>query len=188
MMTAVWLLTGGFVALALVWLRDRLAGFSAQRPADYADAPGEAMDIRRHLNGALEAEGVIYGPTGRVTSRFRGDFVATWEGNTCVLHERYLYASGVEEERAWHLTLGNDGRIRATAADVVGEGSGRQSGPSVQMRYRLRLPEDKGGIVLNATDWMYLTPDGTIVNRSQFRKLGLKVAELVAVMRRKEVV
>ena len=112
MMTAVWLLTGGFVALALVWLRDRLAGFSAQRPADYADAPGEAMDIRRHLNGALEAEGVIYGPTGRVTSRFRGDFVATWEGNTCVLHERYLYASGVEEERAWHLTLGNDGRIR----------------------------------------------------------------------------
>ena len=94
----------------------------------------------------------------------------------------------MEEERAWHLTLGNDGRIRATAADVVGEGSGRQSGPSVQMRYRLRLPEDKGGIVLNATDWMYLTPDGTIVNRSQFRKLGLKVAELVAVMRRKEVV
>jgi hypothetical protein len=33
---------------------------------------------------------------------------------------------------------------------------------------------------------MYLTPNGTIVNRSQFRKFGIKVAELVATMRPKE--
>jgi hypothetical protein len=30
---------------------------------------------------------------------------------------------------------------------------------------------------------MYLAPNGTIVNRSQFRKYGLKVAELVATLR-----
>jgi len=34
------------------------------------------------------------------------------------------------------------------------------------------------------TDWMYLAPGGTIVNRSQFRKYGIKVAELVATMKR----
>ncbi len=33
------------------------------------------------------------------------------------------------------------------------------------------------------TDWMYLADNGTIVNRSQFRKFGFKVAELVATMR-----
>ncbi|MEM7321134.1 MAG: DUF3833 family protein, partial [Pseudomonadota bacterium] len=32
-------------------------------------------------------------------------------------------------------------------------------------------------------DWMYLAPNGTIVNRSQFRKFGIQVAELVATMR-----
>jgi len=37
--------------------------------------------------------------------------------------------------------------------------------------------------VLKTVDWMYLTPDGTIVNRSQFRKFGIKVAELVATLR-----
>jgi len=33
------------------------------------------------------------------------------------------------------------------------------------------------------TDWMYLAPNGVVVNRSQFRKFGIKVAELVATMR-----
>jgi hypothetical protein len=31
---------------------------------------------------------------------------------------------------------------------------------------------------------MYLTPGGVIVNRSQFRKFGIRVAELVATMRK----
>ena len=31
---------------------------------------------------------------------------------------------------------------------------------------------------------MYLMENGTIMNRSQFRKFGIKVAELVATMRR----
>jgi hypothetical protein len=30
---------------------------------------------------------------------------------------------------------------------------------------------------------MYLVENGTIINRSQFRKYGIKVAELVATMR-----
>ena len=37
--------------------------------------------------------------------------------------------------------------------------------------------------MLSTVDWMYLTPNGTIMNRSQFRKYGIKVAELVATMR-----
>jgi hypothetical protein len=37
--------------------------------------------------------------------------------------------------------------------------------------------------VLDVTDWMYLMENGTIINRSQFRKWGVKVAELIATMR-----
>ena len=99
-----------------------------------------------------------------------------------------FYDSGDEVLREWNLTLGNDGRIRATASDVVGEGQGVQSGPTVQLKYKYKLPDEQGGHVLDTTDWMYLAPNGTIVNRSQFRKYGIKVAELVATMRRKEAV
>lgn len=179
---------GAGLALAAVFLASRLLGFAAQRPEQYADLPGEHFDLRRHLSGPLICEGVIYGPLGRVTSRFVGEMQATWNGNQGVMKEHFRYESGKEERREWQLTLGNDGQILARASDLVGEATGWQRGPAVQLRYRIRLPEDAGGHILNGNDWMYLTPDGTIVNRSQFRKFGIKVAELVAVMRRKETV
>ncbi len=177
---------GSALMLVLTYLKSLYFGFGAQSPADYIDHHGEAFDLRTHLNGPIECEGVIYGPTGRVTSRFVGEFNSRWDGNRGVMKERFTYDDGSVQDREWTLSLGNDGKIKATAPDVVGEGSGEQSGPTVQLRYRIRLPEDAGGHVLDTTDWMYLAPNGTIVNRSQFRKFGIKVAELVATMRRKE--
>lgn len=174
------------VALAIsggaLW--QRYAGFTAQRPADY-DTGAVQFDLRDHLSGPIECEGVIYGPTGRVTSRFVADMKGTWEGNTGTLSEVFRYDTGTVQEREWRLTLGNDGAIRAEADDVVGRGEGTQRGSAVVLRYKIRLPDDAGGHVLDTTDWMYLTPNGTIINRSQFRKYGIKVAELVATMRKK---
>ncbi|WP_420011304.1 DUF3833 family protein [Tateyamaria sp.] len=173
---------GALAMIALTWARSRYAGFVAQTPEDYA-ASGEVFDIRTHLNGPIICEGVIYGPLGRVSSRFVGEFECQWEGNKGVMNEVFYYNDGSEQTRAWNLTLGNDGKIHATASDVVGEGTGQQSGDTVQLKYKFKLPDSDGGHVLDTVDWMYLAPNGTIVNRSQFRKYGLKVAELVATMR-----
>lgn len=187
METLSYVVMGSVLVLILGYLKNRYFSFAAQSPLDYAAAPGEAFDLRRHLNGPIECEGVIYGPTGRVTSRFTGEFEAQWDGNKGIMKEHFKYDTGSEQHREWHLTIGNDGRIKAEAPDVVGTGQGTQSGPTVQLRYRIRLDEDAGGHVLDTIDWMYLAPNGTIVNRSQFRKFGIKVAELVATMRRKDV-
>jgi hypothetical protein len=177
-----YLLAGVVLAFSLNWARTRYACFLAQRPGDYADAE-DLFDLRKHLNGPIICEGVIYGPLGRVTSRFVGEFECEWTGNLGVMREHFRYDDGSTQDREWNLALGNDGRIKATASDVVGEGSGMQSGSSVQLKYRFRLPESAGGHVLDTVDWMYLAPNGTIVNRSQFRKFGIQVAELVATMR-----
>lgn len=185
METILFLALGSLATLSLVWAKTRWAGFQGQRPEDYADH-GPQFDIRTHLNGPIQCEGMIYGPLGRVSSRFVADFDARWDGNKGVMKEVFTYDDGSVQEREWSLTLGNDGRIRALASDVVGEGSGIQSGSSVLLRYKFRLPESAGGHVLDTVDWMYLTPNGTIMNRSQFRKFGIKVAELVATMRPKE--
>lgn len=179
------LLLGLALAAALGFARSRYADFLAQTPEDYGDGQPQ-IDIRQHLSGPILCEGVIYGPTGRVSSRFVADFDARWEGNTGVMKERFRYDSGAVQNREWTLTLGNDGRIKATAPDVVGEGSGTQKGSAVKLNYRIKLPEESGGHVLDTTDWMYLVENGTIINRSQFRKFGVKVAELVATMRRVE--
>lgn len=167
--------------LGASWLLRRLLGFSAQRPADYKGAP--AFDLRQHLNGPILCEGVIYGPTGRVTSRFVAQMHGEWDGNRGVLREYFRYDSGADQHREWRLTVGNDGKIRAEADDVVGQGVGTAAGGALQLRYRLRLPATAGGHVLDVNDWMYVTPNGTLMNRSQFRKFGFKVAELVATLR-----
>ena len=176
-------LLGGVIVITLMALRSRYASFQAQTPADYAGL-GPQFDLRQHLSGPIQCEGMIYGPTGRVASRFVADMEGTWNGNIGTLSEVFRYDSGTVQHRAWTLALGNSDDITATAADVVGLGSGRVEGPGVMLRYRIRLTPEAGGHVLDVTDWMYLMDNSTIMNRSQFRKFGIKVAELVATMRR----
>ena len=176
-----YVLLGMLTMAALFWSRSRYADFLAQRPEDYTG--GTQFDVRTHLNGPIICEGVIYGPTGRVSSRFVGEFDCHWDGNQGRMDEVFTYDDGSTQERHWRLSLGNDGHIKALADDVVGEGRGVQMGNAVRLNYRYKLPEGAGGHVLDTVDWMYLAPNGTIVNRSQFRKFGIKVAELVATMR-----
>ncbi len=166
--------------IALV-LRQILASFSAQRPQDYADGP--KFDPRQHLNGPILCEGVIYGPMGRVSTRFVAKMHGTWDGKYGVLREEFTYDSGAIAQREWRLTLVQDGHLRAEADDVIGAGSGAMAGGALQLRYKLRLPPSAGGHVLSVNDWLYVTPNGTLINRSQMRKFGIKVAELVATMR-----
>ena len=175
-------LAGALVVLALIALRNRYASFAAQAPSDYT-GKGPAFDLRQHLSGPLTCEGVIFGPTGRVTSRFVADMDGSWNGTTGTLSEVFRYDSGTIQQRAWTLALGPGGKIIATAPDVVGQGTGHVEGSGVVLRYRIRLTPEAGGHVLDVTDWMYLLENGTIMNRSQFRKFGVKVAELVATMR-----
>jgi hypothetical protein len=168
--------------LALVLARARFATFRAQGPQDYA-AQGPAFDLHRHLSGPLVMEGIIYGPTGRVVSRFSAQAQGNWTGDTGTLSETFTYDSGTRQDRAWHLRLLPGGRIEATAADVVGTATGQVSGNSVMLSYRIRLAAEAGGHVLSVRDWMYLAPNGSILNRSQFTKFGITVAELVATIR-----
>lgn len=173
---------GFLLAWALFYLKTRKMGFLAQEPEDYAPMTPE-LNIRDHLNGPLTCEGMIYGPTGRVSSRFVADMDVSWEGNKAVMREQFRYDSGTVQNREWHLEIGNDGRIKATAADVIGEGEGQQKGSALKLTYKIKLTDEAGGHVLDTVDWMYLVENGTIINRSQFRKFGIKVGELVATFR-----
>lgn len=175
-------LAGLIAAGAAFWARSNYLDFAGQKPEDYSDADLQ-FDLRQHINGPIACEGVIFGPTGRVSSRFVAEFNAKWDGEHGVMTEHFCYSGGTTQDREWRLQLLPGGRIRAEADDLVGIGEGKQEGSSVKLNYSIRLPDSAGGHVLDVVDWMYLVDNGTIVNRSQFRKFGIKVAELVATMR-----
>lgn len=173
---------GAVLAVLGQLIARRFLGFQAQSPEDYA-GQGPEFDIRQRLNGPIASEGVIYGPTGRVAARFVAEMHATWDGDTGTMTEKFHYDSGTVQDRSWVLKVGTHGRITATAPDLVGDGRGVQKGAGVMLRYTIRMPEASGGHALQVTDWMYLMENGTIINRSEFRKFGVRVAELVATMR-----
>lgn len=167
---------------AVVVLRRFTASFGAQKTRDYAGTAPE-FDIRRHLSGPMLSEGMIFGPTGRVATRFVAQMTGDWTGATGVLSEVFSYAEGGGQSRQWNIELGENGRFTATADDIIGTAQGQQTGATVRVTYRLRLTEAAGGHVLDVTDWMYLMENGTIMNKSEMRKFGIKVAELVATIR-----
>lgn len=171
------------VALLLIAIavRSRMS-FARHAPESYA-ATEPAIDPRHHLSGPIACDGMIHGPTGQVVSRFTAKMHGTWDGARGVLAENFTYATGTTQAREWRLQLGNDGTFTATADDVIGTAQGVISGSTIRLSYRLQLPKDSGGHVLTVTDWMYLNHDGVILNRSEMRKFGIKVAELFAVMR-----
>ncbi len=176
---------GILVAAIAFYLWQKQMSFRAQVPENYSYLH-PAFDLRRDLSGRFMCEGVVFGPLGRVTSRFAADVEAIWTGDAGLMSEHFRYDSGATQDRQWQLTLLGGGHVRAEAQDVVGDGVGQVSGSALQLLYRIRLPEDVGGHILDVVDWMYLLENGTIVNRSQFRKFGFKVAELVATFRRQE--
>jgi hypothetical protein len=156
--------------------------FRWQLPTDYADT-GPEFDVQKHLGGKMISDGVIYGPTGRVVTRFVAEMEGIWDGDEGTLAEFFQYAGGGGIDRKWYLKIGENGNFTATADDIIGVAVGIRSGSTVQLKYKLKLAENAGGHVLDVIDWMYLLDNGTIVNRSQMRKFGIKVAELVASIR-----
>ena len=170
------------LALLLWVLKDRLFSFRAQTPEGYVNL-GPEMALKTHLSGPIQSEGLIYGPTGRVTSTFVARMFGEWEGNTGTLTEDFTYSNGRTQSRKWYLRAGEGNQFTATADDIIGTAHGTVSGATISLRYTIVLPSDVGGHKLDVTDWMYLTEDGVIMNRSEMRMFGFKVGELIATMR-----
>lgn len=168
--------------LLAMFAKSHFLSFRAQSPQDYASTD-PAFALKTHLSGPILSEGLIYGPTGKMTNSFVAKMMGEWDGDTGTLSEEFTYSNGKQQSRKWFLKLGEGNTFTATADDIIGEARGTVSGSTIKMVYTIVLPEDAGGHSLNVTDWLYLTESGVIMNKSEMRKFGIKVAELVATMR-----
>lgn len=170
------------LVVVLVAAKTLLFGFRSQSPEDYAGTTPK-FSLKENLSGRIISEGLIYGPNGKMTNSFVAEMVGEWDGDTGTLTEHFTYSNGKVHDRKWYLKIGSGNTFTATADDIVGEATGIVSGSTVMMHYQIVLPPDAGGHTLTATDWLYLTDNGTIMNKSEMRKFGVKVAELIATMR-----
>ena len=98
-------------ALALALGLRYATGFRAQRPQHYV-ASTPVFDVRESLKGPMLCEGVIYGPFGRVSTRFVAQMFAEWQGNEGRMTEEFHYDSGTIQHREWTLKLSEMAKFR----------------------------------------------------------------------------
>ena len=137
------------------------------------------FDIREYLNGHLEAWGVLINRDGSAEPQFVVKMKGSWKGNEGTLDEEFTYTSGEKKTRLWYFHMTDDHHFTSTAADVVGTGVGQQYGNAVNMKYILRVPRNGKTIDIAMDDWLYRIDDAHVINRTEMRKFGFKVGELV---------
>ena len=181
----IWVFYITILILLISFIKINLFSFKNQKISQFK-CDSKIFDIRKVLEGNLVAEGMVYGISGRLSSTFTAQFLGNWVNNEGSFIENFQFSTGKNQIRKWNLIIDSNGKIIGTADDIIGKAVGQQYGSAVMLSYKLKLSEDLGGHVIKVIDWMHLLENDTIFNRSEFRKFGFKVGELVATFRKEK--
>lgn len=181
----IWVFYITILILLISFIKINLFSFKNQKISQFK-SDSKIFDIRKVLEGNMVAEGMVYGISGRLSSTFTAQFSGNWTNNKGSFIENFQFSTGKNQIRKWNLIIDSNGKIIGTADDIIGKAVGQQYGSAVMLSYKLKLSEDLGGHVIKVIDWMHLLENDTIFNRSEFRKFGFKVGELVATFRKEK--
>jgi hypothetical protein len=137
------------------------------------------LDIKSYLDGNITAHGMIFDWKGKASRHFIATIKGEWEGENGTLTEHFAYSDGQEQDRIWQIKFSDEHNFTATAGDVIGDATGTQYGNAVNMSYVLRHKDTDGSTIdVTIDDWLFLTSEGVLLNRSKIYKLGIPVGEV----------
>lgn len=160
-----------------------LSGCAGVSPEAYRDQMPR-LDIATYFNGPLTAWGYFADRSGEVKRRFTVQMTGEWQGNQGVLTENFSWSDGTKTQRIWRISKTDDHRYIGRADDVKGEATGVAYGNALQWRYTLMLPVDGKTYEVQFDDWMYLMDGEMMLNKSEMRKFGFKLGEVVIAFRK----
>lgn len=160
-----------------------LGGCSGMRIAEFEETDPR-LDLFEYFDGQTRAWGIFQGRDGSLKRRFTVDIRGEVEGDVLTLTEDFVYADGEEQRRIWRIQRTDQGRYVGTAGDVVGQAVGEARGSALNWRYTLRLPYAGRSIDVQFDDWMFLQPDGVLLNRARVKKFGFTVGEVTLAFRK----
>jgi hypothetical protein len=169
-----------FPALAL-----GLAGCGGMRPADFA-AGQPPLTIEDFFAGKIHGTGLFEDRFGTVKRQMVVEIQGKWDepGQMLTLDEHFTYADGEMQQRVWHIHKLGPNRYEGLAGDVIGMATGESAGNAFHWNYDLDLKTGDSTVTVHLDDWMFLEPDGTILNRSYISKLGIDVGSVTFAFRK----
>ncbi|MAX33776.1 MAG: hypothetical protein CME72_12010 [Halomonadaceae bacterium] len=162
---------------AFAFLGLALTGCAGVDVEDYAGSEPR-LDIAEYFEGDTRAWGMVQDYSGEVQRRFTVDITGTVEGDTLTLDERFQYANGETDRRVWTFERIDEHRWVGQASDVEDDVEARQYGHVFHMNYPLDVTVDGRKLTFTMDDWMYLQPDGRLINRTNMSKFGITLGEV----------
>ena len=136
------------------------------------------------FSGPMTAHGVIKNRAGKVVRYFNADMKGSWNGESVILDEDFIFNDGEMQKRVWTITKQPDGSYIGTAGDVVGEAIGNISGNSMFLKYVLAVPYKGRTINITIDDRMYLVEPNILINESEMTKFGIRVGKIILVIKK----
>lgn len=137
------------------------------------------LNLEEYFDGRTYAYGQFQDRFGKVRQRFVVEINGEWEGNILTLAEDFTYDDGRQETRTWKLVKTGDETWEGTAEDVQGIAFGEERGDTFNWKYTIDLPgAENGKTRVSFDDWMWLLPDGRLLNKAYMSRFGITLGEV----------
>jgi hypothetical protein len=160
-----------------------LFGCSSMKIEDFAGKKPE-LKLEEYFAGRSRAWGIFEDRFANLRREFTVDIEGTWDGRELVLDERFDYADGEKDRRVWRLTQVSPGVWEGRTEDAIGVARGRVAGNAFNFAYDINLKMGDRRLKVHFDDWMYLQPDGILLNRAYVTKWGFDVGSVTLAFRR----
>ncbi|MBP3128191.1 DUF3833 domain-containing protein [Thalassospira sp. ER-Se-21-Dark] len=163
-----------FMALFVLVL---LAGCGSMKPQDFAQKEPR-FDVFDYFEGDSRAWGIFEDRFGTLRRQFTVEITGTVEDGVLTLEEDFIYDDGETDRRVWKISKTDEHSYEGLADDIVGKAIGSQYGNALNWSYDMDLKVGDGAWRVTFDDWMFLQPDGVLVNRARVKKWGFEIGEV----------
>ena len=171
-----------FISLCIVIV---LSGCSKTDIAQYRNNQ-PTLSLFEYFTGETKGWGTVQDRNGNLTKYFVVEIEGKVNNDTLTLFENFTWDNGEQSTRTWSINRTGDHTFSGTAEDVDGPAVGSSYGNVLNWKYILLLATDDSQWKIALDDWMFLLPDGVLLNRTKMSKFGIHLGDITITFRKTE--
>ncbi|WP_281501740.1 DUF3833 domain-containing protein [Kordiimonas laminariae] len=142
--------------------------------------------LEEYFQGSTKAVGLFEDRFGNVRTQFTVDITGNWDGKTLTLKEDFQYLDGSTEFRQWDIQKTGPATYSGTTQQTIGVAEGMISGNAFNWKYKFNLKVGDSIWKVKFDDWMFLQPDGTLLNKATVYRWGFKIGTVFLTFTKEE--
>jgi len=131
--------------------------------------------LEEYFQGHTVAWGLFEDRFGRVQRQFVVEINGTWDGTTLIINEDFVYNDGETENRIWTVVKTGDSTYVGETENSIGQALGESQGNAFHWAYDFNLKVGDSSWKVGFDDWMFLQPDGVLLNKAVVTRWGFKI-------------